>query len=170
HPGDRDLAGGAAARRRRRRVAAAAAERGAAGASAGAGRAVGLAGLLPGGTVPELTEVDLHAARPAHGGRERDVAVLRRAVELAGEVVRARPVADVAGHLDEREALDEEVDRHPRLDAPAGGQRHGRLEGLPGEAALPGERLGRDPARGPGDGAPRLADDDAAPARARLRR
>ena len=55
--------------------------------------------------------------------REPDVAVLRRAVQLAAQVAAGDPVVQLARHLDDGEPGAEHVEGEPDLDALPAGER-----------------------------------------------
>jgi hypothetical protein len=82
-------------------------------------------------------------------------------VQLSTQAGPGGAVRQVHLDLDDPQALAQQVDGEPGFHPPAVGQRPGRLERGPGQAALPVQRLGRPPAGGPADAGPGQADDQA---------
>ena len=84
--------------------------------------------------------------QPADREREPHVAVLPAAVQLGAPAATGDPVVQLAGHLDDAQAGLQHVDGQADLDAPAAGQRAGRVERGPAQAAHARQRLRRAPA------------------------
>src|SRR4051812_42020734 len=64
-------------------------------------------------------------------------------MEEPARVAAGPPVVEVRGHFHDAEAGASGVDRHPGLEAEAGGKRAASFERLPRHDALTGERLRR---------------------------
>src|SRR5699024_6345222 len=64
-----------------------------------------------------------------------DIAVLGGSVQLSSEVAAGDPVVEIAFDLAHSQSGVDDIDGHGCLDAPAGGEGKGRVEGLAGQAA-----------------------------------
>jgi hypothetical protein len=73
----------------------------------------------------------------------RDIAELPGPVDLGPETAASDPVMKPGGHLLDPVTLAQDVDDQGGFHAPAPGQGLHRIEGLPGNAAHPRQRLGR---------------------------
>ena len=97
----------------------------------------------------------------AGGERASDVGELMGPVQLGVQVLAGGPVRQRDRDLGDPHPLPQQVDGEAGLGAPAVGQRPGRLEGRPGQAALAVQRLGRPPAGHPLDASSGQAEHDA---------
>ena len=84
-------------------------------------------------------------------------------MQLRSEVAAGDPVVEIAFDLGHSQSGVDDIDGHGCLDAPAGGEGQGGVEGLPCQAAHARQRLGRLEAAELGDALLRQPDDEAEP-------